>query len=69
MNTNNSEFQPCPFCGSYRVRLMSSCQYCFISCSDCESNGPTFEIPSEEEEPQNKVVAAWKAMDAWNKRR
>lgn len=58
---------PCPFCGGTDLRLgrhqLDSTAW-FITCWNCESNGPVVQASEYESNEEPNVMA----RDAWNKR-
>ena len=50
-----AELKPCPFCGGRKLAVNGWCEQYWVTCSECETEGPSGETQTE-------------AKEAWNRR-
>lgn len=59
----NPTIKPCPFCGSFRVRLGHIRDGSTVGCMDCGGRGPN-QFHGRADQPS----ASDRAVEAWNRR-
>ena len=60
---------PCPFCGSENLHFQGAGwlgNSAYVSCGDCSTDGPFFDMDADTEEAETRADTA--AVAAWNRR-